>query len=563
MANKNDNSLSAHWLSFHADTEGYDLPQKFTFPFHYTPHPLARLAAAELQTYVLNERDWEHDFGLDTEGGGLGKMFGVLVVQNTAGELGYLAAFSGKLTQGTQVESFVPPVFDTLSPDGFYRKGEERLLTMNHQIRILENDPNYLTQQKNLADAENQLAAAISAQKQAIKTAKQARAERRAFAKHTLSAAEYAALDAQLNQESADGHYQLKDLMRKGRRHIEALQAGLATTAETLKSLKEQRRQGSNALQRQLFESYSFLNAEGTTKHLLDIFNDEKIPPPSGAGECAAPKLLHFAYQNGLKPIALAEFWWGLSPASEIRQHGQFYPACKSKCEPILSHMLVGLKVDDNPAFTNPAEGRSFDILFEDDCLIILNKPAEFLSVSGKKITDSIQTRIRALRPDATGPLIVHRLDMSTSGLMVVAKTREAYVHLQSQFAKRKVKKTYVALLEGEVEGNLGEISLPLRVDLDNRPRQLVCYQYGKRAKTLWQVIERQNGRTRIEFQPITGRTHQLRVHAAHPQGLYAPIVGDDLYGTKGTRLCLHAQKLGFEHPLSKKWVEWSVTADF
>ena len=306
------------------------------------------------------------------------------------------------------------------------------------------------------------------------------------------------------------------------------------------------------------------LDAAGLEKDVREIFNDWKIEiPPSGAGDCAAPKLLQFAYQHKLKPIALAEFWWGASPSSKVRRHGYYYPACRSKCEPILGHMLQGLEVAPNPMLINPAIGKEIKVVYEDEFIAVINKPPGFLSVPGKNIKDSVDARMNARYPKATGPLIVHRLDMSTSGIMLIAKTKDVHQNLQEKFVKRQVKKTYVALLDGIVKGEKGSVDLPLRVDLDNRPFQLVCHEHGKHALTNWEVIERRSKLTLIRFFPITGRTHQLRVHAAHQLGLNTPIVGDDLYGKKGDRLCLHAETIKFEHPNSGEVVSFSLPHGF
>ena len=288
-----------------------------------------------------------------------------------------------------------------------------------------------------------------------------------------------------------------------------------------------------------------------------------QLTPPAAAGECAAPKLLQYAFENELKPLAMAEFWWGKTPKSAIRKHRQFYPACQGKCQPILGHMLIGMKVDENPLLNNPAKGKKINIIYEDDELLVINKPTEFLSVPGKTIQDSVYERMKIQFPKATGPLIVHRLDMSTSGLMLIAKTKDTHKNLQRQFIKRSVKKRYVALLDGLVNEDHGFIDLPLRLDIDDRPRQLVCYEHGKSAHTKWKVIERKNNQTKIHFYPITGRTHQLRVHSAHSKGLNMPIVGDDLYGKRSNRLHLHAESVEFEHPISKKLMNFQVEAEF
>ena len=268
------------------------------------------------------------------------------------------------------------------------------------------------------------------------------------------------------------------------------------------------------------------------------------------------PKLLQYAYQHQLEPIAMAEFWWGDSPKTEIRHHGYYYPACKGKCEPILHHMLQGLRVDENPLLADSHRETKLDILYEDDYLLVINKPEGMLSVPGKGDADSVYQRLRILYPDATGPIIVHRLDMATSGLLLAAKTKEAHQNLQAQFKNRTIQKRYIALLEGEVPQDEGEIRLPLCPDPLDRPRQIVSEEFGKPALTRYRVLERTSGKTLIAFYPQTGRTHQLRVHAAHLQGLHCPILGDELYGRKAERLYLHAEYLAFTHPITSERIE-------
>ena len=259
----------------------------------------------------------------------------------------------------------------------------------------------------------------------------------------------------------------------------------------------------------------------------------------------------------------MAEFWWGTPPKSEVRKHAHYYPACRGKCEPILKHMLQDVIMDDNPMEKNFAKDKVITTIYEDEYFLAINKPPELLSVPGIKVQDSVYTRMQFKYPDATGPLTVHRLDMNTSGLMLIAKTKEVHKLLQGQFIRRKVKKEYIALLDGIVEDDNGKISLPLRVDLEDRPRQLVCYEHGKKADTEWEVISRKNNITRIKFYPITGRTHQLRVHAAHPKGIGIAILGDDLYGTKGERLYLHAAKITFSHPISREKMTLEAPIEF
>jgi len=357
------------------------------------------------------------------------------------------------------------------------------------------------------------------------------------------------------------GAYELKDLSKQWKNRIADLQQELDVFKIKIDTLKKERKNRSTKLQRRLFDQYRFLNQSGEVKTLSDIFQQDI--PTSGAGECAAPKLLQYAFQHQMKPIAMAEFWYGQSPKTVIRKHKHFYPACIGKCKPILGHMLEGILMDENPMLQNPAEGKEIETIYEDDYLLVVNKPAEFLSVPGRNIKDSVERRMKEKFPEAKGPMLVHRLDMSTSGLMLVAKTPEVHKYLQYQFIKRLIKKRYVALLEGIVEEDEGIIDLPLFPDWDNRPRQLVSYENGKAARTKWKVINRNNKHTKIHFFPVTGRTHQLRVHAAHPLGLNMSIVGDDLYGTKKDRLHLHAEWIEFQHPETKEKMTVEVKADF
>lgn len=539
---------------FQQDISGIALPEKFTFPFYYEPHELSKIAAKALQDYLETQTDFEHNFGLkDTQDGlAIGKMFGVLVVKNTEGQLGYLWAFSGKLAERNHHPFFVPTVFDMLEENSFFKQEEVNLNNYNKKIELLENDESYLKAIKVLSDTKIQAEKEIQQQKEKIKLGKKNRAEIR---KNNPEAD-----TEQLNKESQEEGILLKKMTLYWNHHITAAEENVAEFTSTINQLKEERSQKSAQLQQQLFEQYAFLNQHQELKSLGAIFSGN---PPAGAGECAAPKLLHYAFQNDLKPIAMAEFWWGQSPKSEVRKHQQFYPACTGKCEPILKHMLKDIPLEDNPFKTNPAEGKTLEIVYEDDYLAVVNKPAEFLSVPGKDITDSVWSRVKSLYPNASGPLIVHRLDMSTSGLLLIAKSATVYKNLQAQFIQRKVKKRYVALLDGIVNKSKGVIDLPLRVDLDNRPNQMVCFDYGKSAKTEWEVLEQRENQTLVHFYPITGRTHQLRVHAAHQLGLNTPIVGDDLYGTKANRLHLHAESITFNHPVSKESLTMSVAADF
>lgn len=558
--------VSQKFIRFKSVTDGIELPHAFTFPFYYQPHPLSLLAANELQDYLENQFDANHNFGLNEEQEGLviGKMFGVLVVKNAKNELGYLAAFSGKLANENHHDLFVEPVFDILEADGFYKREEEVVNEVNAAIEVLENNTEFIALQVQMKALKAEELTVVSAQKARMKEAKQIRDEHRKEYAYFVNETTKQTLLDQLNSESVQEKFLLKDMVKHFHYRTTELQEQLNRFESEIEQLKEKRKNLSNQLQQQIFENYFFLNAQGEQKSLGAIFeNTVDVKPPAGSGECAAPKLLQHAYNNNLTPICLAEFWWGQAPKSEIRLHKQFYPACKSKCEPILGHMLVGLQVDPNPMLENPAEGKSLSIVYDDESIVVINKPAEFLSVPGKNIYDSVYARVQELYPTATGPLIVHRLDMSTSGLLIVAKNKEAHQQVQRQFIKRNVKKRYVALLAGVIKEDEGVIDLPLRVDLDDRPRQLVCYEHGKSAVTHWKVIKRSDTQTLIHFYPITGRTHQLRVHAAHDLGLQAPIVGDDLYGTKANRLHLHAEWIQINHPVTHKKIQFQVDPEF
>ena len=421
----------------------------------------------------------------------------------------------------------------------------------------------HLQLKANLASFKLEMETEIGLKKQALKVSKKQRDEKRAFAKTTLNDTEQLLLIEQLKTESIREQLQVKDFIREINLKYAEIEQLFLEKEQVILQLKEERANKSSSLQKEIFEQYTFLNQALKTKSLLAIFSQTVFQtPPAGAGECAAPKLLQYAFLNHLQPICMAEFWWGKSPSSEVRLHGQYYPACRGKCEPILAHMLEGISLEKNPMLEQ-ASVKEIPVIYEDDYLLLVNKPPEFLSVPGKELKDSVYERMRLKYPNASGPLLVHRLDMSTSGLLLIAKSEEIYKHLQSQFIRRIVKKSYIALLDGIENQTEGDISLPLRVDLEDRPKQLVCYEHGKNAYTKYKILGIESGKTRIQFFPITGRTHQLRVHAAHHLGLNCPIIGDDLYGTKGERLCLHAQWIQFKHPITKEIVEFSCEPEF
>lgn len=530
------------------------LPEKFTYPFHYTPHPLCVLAAEEVKAYIATQTEWKEELAL-------GKMFGVLIVQ-AENKISYLAAFSGNLAGKNVHPFFVPPIYDLLQPQGFFKRGEEQISAINARIKELEASSPYLQLKEKLKTETEQAQTALNQAKASLKAAKEVR-ELHRQSSNSLSEAEQAAFIRESQHQKAE----FKRLERTWKERIEELETELLTFTSEAERLKAERKIRSAALQQKLFEHFQLLNARGEVKNLRTIFEQtvHKIPP-GGTGECALPKLLQYAYLHQMKPLAMAEFWWGESPKTEVRYHGYYYPSCKGKCEPILQHMLQGLEVDENPLWTNAHRDKELEIVFEDESLLVINKPAGMLSVPGKaEDGDSVYQRLREKYPEATGPMMVHRLDMATSGLLLVAKTKEVHQHLQAQFKNRTIKKRYVALLEGNKRftEETGRIELPLCPNPLDRPRQIVSEELGKPAITEYRILKTSAEQTRILFYPLTGRTHQLRVHAAHPQGLSCPIAGDELYGKKADRLYLHAEYIEFLHPISGNVICVQKEAEF
>ncbi|TRX45668.1 RNA pseudouridine synthase [Bacteroides sp. HF-5092] len=549
------------------------LPEKFTYPFHYTPHPLCVLAAEEVKKYIASRKEWQEELAS-------GKMFGVLIVQtdngitnneenpNEENQIGYLAAFSGNLAGKNLHPYFVPPVYDLLQPEGFFKIEEEQISAINIRIRELENSSSYLDSKEKWKIETEQANAVLNQAKAELKMAKKAREIRRQSSPE-ISEEEQASLIRESQYQKAE----YKRLEKEWKKRLEELETEVRHFDIEIERLKTERKERSAALQRKLFEQFRLLNAQGEVKDLYTIFEQtvQKVPP-AGAGECALPKLLQYAYLHQLKPLAMAEFWWGDSPKNEIRHHGYYYPSCKGKCEPILQHMLQGLEVDENPLLNPVHEDKELEIVFEDEWLLVVNKPAGMLSVPGKaEDRDSVYHRLKKKYPEATGPMIVHRLDMATSGLLLVAKTKEVHQDLQAQFANRSIKKRYVAVLDGIVlSERTGRIELPLCLNPLDRPRQIVNKEYGKEAITEYRIISESGStfnesrkHTRIIFYPLTGRTHQLRVHAAHPEGLGCPILGDELYGKKADRLYLHAEYIEFRHPIYGDILRIQKGADF
>ena len=566
----------------------------------YEPDPLCIQACREVQEMLARREDWQEEIAR-------GKMFGVLIVENVktdtdvpkwgypaadseAPKWGYLAAYSGQIGGRSDWEDFVPAVFDYLQPDGYFKTHEAEISRINQSISHLEKDERMKEARTLIRQLQEERKRTIAAYQEKMKEAKAKRDSRREAG--NLSEAE----EAQMIKESQFMKAELRRL-KKSLSEKTALETEFEHYQENILRLKQLRKQLSDALQQWLFSQFRMLNQEGESKDLLEIFRDEalkeypqaaiatsriaalKMVPPAGSGECCEPKLLQYAYQHGYKPLQMAMFWWGESPKEEIRHHLQFYPACNGKCKPIL-HWMLPPSVFESPASAENGIGgqkgpfpKQVEMLYEqvetlyEDCeLTVIHKPAGLLSVPGKDSSQpSVYALMRSKYPEATGPLIVHRLDMSTSGVMMIAKTEFAYHRLQKAFLNHQIQKKYVAIISGKDIPEKGIISLPLMPDYLDRPRQIVDHEQGKEAITEYEVLEPvDDSHLRIALYPKTGRTHQLRVHCAHQEGLNAPILGDPLYGNeKAARLHLHAKEITFEHPLTGKKMTITRKADF
>ena len=535
---------------FNRSADGISLPPAFTFPFFYTPHPLVVQAAGEVQAYLSARTDWAEELAK-------GKMFGVLVVEDTKGEAGFVAAFSGNLAGSNLHAYFVPPVYDLLRPEGFFRTEEANISAINRRIEEMKSSPEYLARQKEYAEWQNEAALRLADARRQLKEEKQRRDRLRKLGTDETT-------EQDLIRESQFQNAEYKRHEKKLKAQEETLKTALDEQETERLRPKRERKSRSAALQLKLFARFRMLNARGEEKDLLEIFRDTPQGiPPAGAGECALPKMLQFAYLHRLRPLAMGEFWWGDSPKEEIRIHGHFYPSCRGKCGPILRHMLEGLEVEKNPLQEDIHRTTPLETVYEDEWIVIVEKPAGMLSVPGKDEIGSVLERLRERYPQATGPLLVHRLDMATSGLLLAAKTKEVHQKLQALFETRNMRKKYEAILEGTVETDEGCIELPLCPDPTDRPRQMASTERGKPAVTRYRVKKREGGRTWVDFYPLTGRTHQLRVHAAHPLGLGHPIVGDELYGHRAERMYLHAASLEFVHPVTGKKIQVEREADF
>ncbi len=537
--------------NFSKDVSHITTPQQFTFPFSYTPHPLSLLAAEQTIAHLESNPIWAKEIAK-------GKMFGVLVVATPDQRLGFIAAFSGLLLSSYHHPFFVPPVYDMLSPLSFFKEEENNISQINKEIKGAEEKTSFITLNNTIQTTINEAHTTISKLKEDIKNSKKKREILRQD--NSLSEVESAALIKESQFEKAN----LKRTEKEWKSKIDELKQQLLPLQEKISQLKKERKTRSALLQKKLFDEFQMLNAKGEKKGLIEIFSTtSQHTPPAGSGECAGPKMLQYAYTHSLKPVAMAEFWWGESPKKEIRRHKQFYPACMNKCFPILSHMLKGLDVEPSPLANGAELYEKIEILYQDEYIVAISKPNGLASAPGKASDASALDYIKKKFPSAQGPLLVHRLDMDTSGILLIALDSATHKIMQSQFASRAVKKRYIALLDGVINTPKGTINLPLSPSYEDRPRQIVDHINGKSALTEYKIDKVIDGKTRIALYPLTGRTHQLRVHCAHTEGLNCPILGDPLYGNRSERMYLHAEKLTFVHPFQNKSITITDPAKF
>ena len=528
-----------HSLSDHPDIK---VPERLNDPFRYSPHPCV-LAAAEKVKEMMRKVNPE----------GEGKMLGVLIVRDKEGRTGFLAGFSGNINGRNDIEGFVPPIYNLLDPEGTFKKGEAELNRINVKITSLESSPELSGLHTCIAQTRTEMQEELTALKEKMAAGK---AQREAARTLTTDPEELERLTRESQFEKAE----LRRRKKAWEEKIREIEQEADSIEAEIRRLKEERASRSDALQQWIFGQYIVSNAKGESASIKDIFARKGLTPPGGTGECAAPKLLNHAYLNGLQPLAMGEFWYGKASPTAVRTHGHFYPSCTSKCGPLLEFMLEG----SGFACTEDKIHEKPEIIYEDSSIAVVSKPSGMPSVPG---LDGKESMLEWLEARWNGNLFhpVHRLDMDTSGIMLFAKDENAAVKLRLQFEKHQVTKRYIARLSPAdpadsqgftnpyelLPGQKGSITCPLAPDYDERPRQKVDMKQGKEAATYYEIIRnRPDGSCDVIFSPVSGRTHQLRVHSAHTQGLVRPIRGDLLYGgSPAPRLHLHAFEITFTHP--------------
>lgn len=526
------------------------IAERFTDPFRYSPHPLVRIAADMLMQRISSSAELASFFSE-------GKMLGVLVAADRSGNIGYLSAFSGNVAGQSRLEGFVPPIFDLLDPSGHFKMKEAEITALNNEITTAENGLRLHQLRQELSEAEQLRDDGIGQLKAQIAVSK----KKRDAVRHTVSDPE---ILAGLIRESQFEKAELKRLKQGWEDKIRSTKDEIKIIENEINGMKMRRAVMSDELQKWIFSRYIVHNALGESSSIGEIFAIQGLVPPGGTGECAAPKLLEYAYRNDLKPLAMGEFWYGAPSVTAVRVEGHFYPSCTSKCGPLLGFMLKGLAIESE---IYQASGKP-ELIFEDEFLIIISKPPGMPSVPGLDGKESLEEWLSREYRHRFFP--VHRLDMDTSGIIMFAKDAESAICLQKQFEEHSISKKYKARLSQEPDGAVlktgdkGKISLHLNADYDERPRQKVDRQQGKSAVTVYEVTRvRSDGSIDILFHPHTGRTHQLRVHSAHNLGLGHPIIGDLLYGgSPASRLHLHAYKISFRHPATGEVMTFSTSAN-
>ena len=542
----------------------FEDPQEFTDPFRYMPHPLVKIAADQVIKRIEADRHL-------SEGFAEGKMLGVLICRenpemtDTDPRVCYITAFSGNVSGRGFIEGFVPPIFDLTDPDGYFKTEESRISDINRQIAEIQDSEALKNLKTALKECERNRDEELEAHRIRMQRSKSERDTKRLVSDDP---AELAELTRQSQFEKAE----LRRLKAAWEERVSAVRAELDNHISEITSLKKLRAEMSDMLQDWIFRQYRVHNASGLEISIADIFAASGQVPPGGTGECAAPKLLESAFRNGLRPLAMGEFWYGKSPDTAVRTHGHFYPSCTSKCGPLLGYMLQGLEISNQDI----PVGKEPEIIHQDESIIVVGKPGGMPSVPGLDGRLSLQEWLQI----KYGAEIhaVHRLDMDTSGIMIFARNQETAIDIRKQFEEHSVRKTYIARLSSPDKcrnfhaaqkskayhepGAKGIIDLPLSADYDERPRQKVDFRQGRPAVTEYVILSSNpDGTIEVLFHPVTGRTHQLRVHAAHTLGLGRPIVGDRLYGGDASdRLHLHARSIELRHPATGERASWECT---
>jgi tRNA pseudouridine32 synthase/23S rRNA pseudouridine746 synthase len=493
-----------------------------------------------------------------------GKMYGVLLAESSQTEKIVLKAFSGLLNGESQIAGWVPPIA------GREKVAIEESITLSKLATIKQEliELSEIPQRLEYAQKSQAYALQFQILQDQHRVSKQQRQVKRSQLTELLDP------DLQkLERESQQEKMLRRDFKRDRDQVLQPLQEAIAIADSKMLMLKKQRRELSRTLQTQMHNAYVLTNFAGETRSLRELITEGAMP--TGMGDCCAPKLLHYAAIHDLTPLAMAEFWWGLPSADGYKIQGEFYGACVERCQPLMGFLLSGRRSPPAPHAVENFALQNFQLIYEDEYLLAIAKPPDLLSVPGRYLDtqDSVLSRLRQYLGKEMGKGMdeqmeiypVHRLDRQTSGVLLFARDLDSLRHLHKQFQNRQVHKTYEALLSGKIAIEQGIIDLPLWGNPENRPHQQVDFVKGKSSVTQFQVLRQEEKRTRIELTPLTGRTHQLRVHAADARGLGMTILGDRLYGchAETSRLHLHARELTFTHPRSQEIIHLEIPVPF